>query len=92
MSEMYQLIRLKPDSLEMTCGACPSQWEGTTEDDEYFYVRYRWGGLRIDINGETIHRDTLGDGLDGVCSWEDVVKSAFKAGIIIQTEETLPCV
>ena len=78
-----RIIKLEPDSLDMTCFACPSQWEATTVEGSYLYVRYRWGGLRIDLDGVAIHRDTLGDGLDGVCSWDDVLKSALKAGLVI---------
>lgn len=31
--------------LDQTCGACPSQWEGTLEDGRAVYVRYRHGWL-----------------------------------------------
>lgn len=35
--------RLK--TLRITCSACPTQWEGTTEDGVHFYACYRWGYL-----------------------------------------------
>lgn len=40
-------------SIEQTCGACPSQWEGELDDGNWFYVRYRWGTFRVGI-GKTI--------------------------------------
>ena len=33
---------------------CPSQWEATTEDGLYLYVRYRWGCLEIGM-GPSMH-------------------------------------
>ena len=35
--------------LERTCCACPSQWEGLTDDGNYVYIRYRGGRLRADV-------------------------------------------
>ena len=40
-------VRLR--TLDMTCGACPSQWEGTTEDGRVIYVRYRHGLLTAGV-------------------------------------------
>lgn len=37
---------IKVTKLIRTCSACPSQWEGETEDGRYLYIRYRWGRLR----------------------------------------------
>ena len=31
--------------LHRTCSACPSQWEGTTDNGQRFSARYRWGWL-----------------------------------------------
>lgn len=40
--------------LEQTSEACPSQWEGKTEDGDFIYIRYRYGcgyiGLGKSIN------------------------------------------
>jgi hypothetical protein len=36
-------------ALEQTCMACPSQWEGRTDDDRPVYVRYRHGILRVSL-------------------------------------------
>jgi len=32
-----------------TCGACPAQWEGQTNDGRFVYARYRWGYLCIGL-------------------------------------------
>ena len=60
---------------EMTCFACPTQYEGKLKDGRYFYFRYRHGyaSLRLGtcavaavsgVSGETGMR--IGDGLDGL--------------------------
>jgi len=57
-----------------TCMACPAQWDAWTEDDEYVYVRYRWGGLTIDygVHGESIFEKSVGGGMDGVMSFDEL--------------------
>ena len=40
---------MKVISIEQTCGACPSQWEGITDDNRRVYVRYRWGNLSVRV-------------------------------------------
>lgn len=40
-------------SLQQTCAACPSQWEGETIDGEFLYVRYRFARLSVAI-GPTV--------------------------------------
>jgi hypothetical protein len=63
--------------LRQTCSACPSQWEGRTEDGLDLYVRYRWGWLTWGF-GEGMDNAIdaclaqsgvqLGDALDGELS------------------------
>ena len=55
-----------------TCIACPSQWEGVTNDGKWVYARYRWGVLyvqvgtdRADFRGEIVFQGTFGNSLDG---------------------------
>ena len=71
--------------LRQTCEACPSQWEGTTEDERPIYVRYRWGHLSIRIGnpGESIEAavggaelvsEQLGDELDGYIDEDKVLR------------------
>lgn len=56
---------IKVKTLSQTCGACPSQWEGKTTNDEEIYIRYRWGTLRVDINKETVYCKVVGGEYDG---------------------------
>jgi hypothetical protein len=61
-------------ALAKTCNACPSQWEGATDDGRHLYVRYRSGRLGWGL-GDTIeeavyaepdNRQTISpDDLDG---------------------------
>jgi hypothetical protein len=67
---------MRVNNLVQTCFACPTQYEGYTEDGRPVYIRYRWGYLSICIgkvggnvynavDGEEIYGEQLGDGLDG---------------------------
>lgn len=69
---------MKIKTLIQTCAACPSQWEGKLESGEDIYIRYRWGVLRIDINGQTVHKEFLGDDLDGYLSTEELKQHLSK--------------
>ena len=82
---------MKVNNIVQTCYACPSQWEGNLEDGRMFYVRYRWGGLTIELSngptdniselfndGKLIHSETLGDGFDGVLE-EEVLFEIMKS-------------
>lgn len=63
------LIRVEAP-VEKTCPACPAQWEAKTDDGKSVYVRYRHGGLRIDVDGETKFMwQHPSDGWDGVMSF-----------------------
>lgn len=37
----------KVTTLTLTCGGCPTQWEGSLDTGECIYIRYRWGYLTI---------------------------------------------
>ncbi len=74
---------MKLKNVKCTCGACPSQWEATTEDNKPVYIRYRWGYLSIRegeiggdvwsaVDGNEIYGSQLGEDLDGVISWDKV--------------------
>jgi hypothetical protein len=41
---------MKVTTLTKTCIACPAQWEGKTDDDRSVYVKYRWGGLKVNVS------------------------------------------
>lgn len=45
-------------------GACPFQLEGFTDKGESVYARYRWGCLRVEINGEIVFTKQIGEDQD----------------------------
>jgi hypothetical protein len=60
-------------SLTQTSAACPSEWDGKTEDGKSVYIRYRWGRGGIEIDGETIGEWSGGAGWgDGIISEEEM--------------------
>ena len=76
--------RPKVVALKKTSTACPSQWEGTLEDERTIYARYRHGALSVGVgnnihdavhNGSTdqaLYADYIGDGLDGFMDFEEL--------------------
>lgn len=71
-------------SLEQTCWAAPSQWEGRTVDDRPVYIRYRHGTLTVQVGpvGASIddalatvpiYDEDVGDKLGSVLDWDEVV-------------------
>lgn len=40
------------ETLERTCFACPSQWEGSLSDGRMFYIRYRHGTFALRFSQE----------------------------------------
>ncbi len=67
--------RFKVKDLYMTCGACPSQWEGTTECGKELYMRCRHGYFYMTIDGvKTVECDVSNYDIDGVMS-EEVMKA-----------------
>lgn len=72
-------------SLEQTCDACPSQWQGRTDTGEFVYIRYRWGNLECGIadteRDAVLERETiatLGDGLDGYIDEAQMMEALAK--------------
>lgn len=45
-------------------GACPFQLEGFTDKNEPVYARYRWGRLRVEVNGEVVFTKQIGEDQD----------------------------
>ena len=70
-----------------TCFACPSQWDMWDANGNQYYVRYRWGHGRIQLEAgpafdalegadpEIFHWSSS-DGLDGAIELEEVMKLA----------------
>ena len=59
--------------LTQTCEACPSQWEGELEDSGLVYIRYRYGNLTVEVDGESILDFSFGGGMDGVMDLETLI-------------------
>ena len=59
--------------LRITCFACPSQWEGITDDDQEVYIRYRWGHLSVRVSGTKIFSRQIGNEYDGVLDTTDML-------------------
>jgi len=64
----------KIESIIQTCYAAPTIFDGKTESGETFYIRYRWGQLRLNVNDECIVVLEVGDSLDGVIDQESALK------------------
>lgn len=49
--------------LRQTCDACPSQWEGTTDDGRPVYIRFRhgWLSVRLGLKGGDIDSAVRGE-------------------------------
>ncbi len=69
------MIKIK--KLTCTCTACPSQWEGRTDDNREIYIRYRYGHLSVRVAGERIFQISHGDDMDGVMDF-DTLKELTK--------------
>lgn len=71
-------------ALRQTSVACPSQWEGTLEDGQAVYARYRYGWLSVGVgddvdqavrSGSTdraLFAGGVGAGLDGFLDFEEL--------------------
>ncbi len=77
---------MKVNKIVQTCGACPSQWEGSLDDGRAIYIRYRHGYLSIRLSekptddiydavgGEEVLGKGYGDGWDGCIDLETVTE------------------
>jgi hypothetical protein len=71
--------KIKVESLEKTCGGCPTIFEWQTPKGKSYYFRLRHGYARItnDQTNKTIISGEMREH-DGVCNWDDVKKWAKK--------------
>ena len=60
--------------LAKTCGACPAQWEGVTDDGQEVYIRYRWGFLYALVGDETVAAFHVGGEYDGAMNDADMAR------------------
>lgn len=88
--------KIKLVELERTCCACPSQWEGRTENNKPVYVRYRWGYLSVRVGqkgddiesavcGKEVFGEQLGDGFNGSLPEGQMLSAASM--IIVEEKE-----
>ncbi len=69
-------------SLIRICPAFPSQWEGVTTNNERVYIRYRYGGLRIEIDDKVVFQDMYELAKhDGFMSESELIK--VSEGVIV---------
>ena len=57
-----------------TCYACPSQWDLFTDDNQYIYVRYRWGCFYAEKDNEILFEYFSDNGLDGFMETEKMIE------------------
>lgn len=79
---------VKLEKVSQTCFACPTQYEGKTKYGEYFYCRYRYGWMSIELDGKELVEVKFGDEWSGCCSWSDFVEQAALRGVIIDDSAT----
>lgn len=93
------MIKIK--SIEYAGGACPYQLEGTTEDGQWIYIRYRDGWLRYVVRQSPSHwvrpnepwydySEKVGEDLDGWADHDKIYphlkdKIQFPEGFIIES-------
>lgn len=71
-------------SLERTCYACPSQYEGKLVDGRVFYMRYRWGILSVRVAARDedlftsediiVYCETIGGEFEGVLNEDELIE------------------
>jgi hypothetical protein len=66
------MIKIKESTLEKTCGACPSQWEGYTTEGDSVYIRVRNGYFYLKVKDEAI-LEGYPNGIDGVMSTSEMI-------------------
>lgn len=81
------MIYLKLVEIRQTCLACPTIFQGFTENGDEFIVRYRFGKMQFRINDWLINTVDYGRPLDGVCAWWEVKKVASENGLEIEIKQ-----
>ena len=73
----------------MTCGACPTSWEGMTNEGKSVYARYRWGHLRVEINDEIVFGKQLRDDPpDSVDHYEQLHREGWNIDTVLTMMES----
>lgn len=77
-------IEIDVESIELSCGGCPTIYNFKDKEGTGYYFRLRHGGARIQCEDtDEILLSGIMNSFDGVCNWEDVVIWARKNGILI---------
>lgn len=71
---------MKAKTIQQTCFACPSSWEGELDDGRSWRIRYRWGvmmllvGADVSVFGSTevCEEFDYGGPNSGTCTLEEV--------------------
>jgi len=67
-------VKYRVKSICKTCDACPAQWSGRTVDGKTIYIRYRWGGFRIEIDGHIVSAVYTEEPFAGAMSNEEMIE------------------
>ena len=60
---------------EQTCFGCPSTWDGSVSingEKHDIYIRLRHGVIRVVVDTDIILTESVGGGIDGIISWDEV--------------------
>lgn len=63
---------IKKDTIVMTCGGCPSQWDAETIDGKGVFIRVRHGFFSFEIEGNDVFCGHP-EGIDGVMSTDEMI-------------------
>lgn len=77
------MIVIRKESLIQTCGGCPSQWDGKTDQDGDIYIRLRHGYFYIELDNHMIY-NARPEGYDGVMGTEDMIEYVNKHSTNVQ--------
>lgn len=61
-------------TVRQTTRSCPSQWKLEDAQGNHWYVRYRFGVLRAERNGDVVFGVSVGEPLDGTMRTETMLE------------------
>lgn len=76
--------RIETAGIYQTCGGCPTVFEfDDIDDDAHCYFRLRWGGWSLvdETNDNSITSGSAPQGIDGICSIEEMISMLAEAGL-----------
>lgn len=80
--------------MNRVCFACPSSWDGKTDDGQSLHFKYRYGTLTVWKDSEVnlrdeniIYRQQIGDEMDGVLDYDDLRRAMLKMMMFICDEK-----